>query len=414
MEKTVKNESNVAPTPASTSATSSSTGAPKADHKNRKSLILTTIGFVVVAIAVGLYWLFVLRFEATTNDAYVQGMQVPIVAQTSGNVTEVFFENTDLVHAGDIVVKLDDTNAKLAFESAKNDLASAVRNIQVLYQENLSYKYAIDEKKIALKQAQTDYDHRKGLNLKGAVSVETVQHAQDTLELAQAELEVALQSLKTNEAQLLQTSPEQQPAILSASNNLRDAWIALDRTVIRSPITGYVAKRGVQIGAEISPSSALLSVVPTKPMWVDANFKETQLKGIRIGQPVKVTSDFYGSDVVYQGTVTGLDMGTGSAFSILPAQNATGNWIKVVQRLPVRIDFVSDEMLDKYPLRIGLSMNVNIDIHDESGHVLEAVKRQAPAFQSNVLVPDLTEVNQLIEKIIQENTYSEEIKALAF
>ena len=369
-------------------------------------LILTTLLFVLLGIGVALYWFFIGRFEVTTDDAYVQGMQVPVTAQTSGNVVEVFFENTNLVNAGDIVVKLDDTNARLAFDNAKNELADAVRDVQVLYQENLTYKYEIEEKQIALKQAKADYDHRKGLNLKGAISLETLQHAQDTYELAQAELAVALQGLKTNEAQLLNTAPNQQPTILSAANALKDSWIALKRTEIRSPVTGYVARRSVQIGAEISPSTPLLAVVPTKPMWIDANFKETQLKGLRIGQPVKITSDFYGKKVVYNGKVTGLDMGTGSAFSILPAQNATGNWIKVVQRLPVRIDFDSDDILEKYPLRIGLSMNVSIDIHNEEGKVLEVVQRTTPAFKSDVLVPNLSEVDQLIEQIIKDNSYN--------
>lgn len=383
---------------------------PKSTEDKKKNLILimTTVLFGLVAVAVVIYWFLVLRFEQSTNDAYVQGMQVPIVAQNSGNVTEVYFDNTDLVHAGDIVVKLDDTNAKLIFENAKYQLATAVRQVETLYQQNVAYRLAIDEAKISLQQAQTDFDHREKLNRTGAVSVETYQHAKDALELAQANYNVALQNLKTNETQLLTTEPSQQPTILAAANNVREAWIALDRTIIRSPVTGYVARRSVQIGSEVSPTLPLMVVVPSKPMWIDANFKETQLKDIRIGQAVTLTSDFYGKEITFEGKVTGLDMGTGSAFSLLPAQNATGNWIKVVQRLPVRIDFDSDEILEKYPLRIGLSMNITVDIRDKNGPALEVTQRKNPAFKSNVLIPDLTEVNQLIDQIIQENRYSTE------
>lgn len=375
------------------------------DTKKNRLLILTTAAFAVAAIGIIIYWFLVLRFEQTTNDAYVQGMQVPIIAQNSGNVTEVYFDNTDLVHAGDVVVKLDDTNAQLMYENAKHELATAVRQVQTLYQQNIAAKLSIEESRISLKQAQDDYDHREKLNRTGAVSLEAYQHAKDALELAKANYDVAVQNLKINEAQLLNTEPSQQPAILSAANNLREAWIALDRTVVRSPVTGYVARRSVQIGSEVSPSLPLMVVVPLKPMWIDANFKETQLKDIRIGQAVTMTSDFYGKDVVFEGKITGLDMGTGSAFSLLPAQNATGNWIKVVQRLPVRIDFNSDDILEKYPLRIGLSMNISVDIKDQSGSVLEVSKRKDPAFQSTVLVPNLSEVNALIEKIIADNTF---------
>lgn len=392
---------------APTTPTTPAAEAKKPKLSKKASMTIATIGFIVVAIAAFFYWFLVLRFQESTNDAYVQGMQVSVMAQTSGNVTEVYFDNTDLVHAGDILVKLDDTNAKLAFETAKTDLATAVRQVQMLYQQNMAYKLEINESQVNLTQTKNDYEHRLKLNQTGAISLETLQHSKDAYDLARAELAVAEQNLHTNEAQLLKTDPSKQPAITAAANAVKDAWITLSRTEIRTPVTGYVARRSVQIGSEVSPSTPLLAIVPTKPMWVDANFKETQLKSIRIGQPATMTSDFYGSDIVFTGTVTGLDMGTGSAFSLLPAQNATGNWIKVVQRLPVRIDLdtKSQQLLDKYPLRIGLSMNVVIDIKDTSGAVLEATKRTEPAFKSDVLIPNLTEVETLIQNIINENSY---------
>lgn len=416
----MENTTDVAKPADSTSVSTANTAASNTDNKagnttnnaeaakKKKTLILTTIAFVIVGIAVVIYWFAVLRFEQSTNDAYAQGMQVQIIAQNSGNVTEVYFDNTDLVHAGDVVVKLDDTNAKLVFENSKHELATAVRQVQILYQENIADKLTIDEAAIVLKQAKADFDHREKLNKTGALSLEAYQHSKDALELANANYNIAEQKLKINEAQLLKTALAKQPSVLAAANNVRESWIALDRTTVRSPVTGYVARRSVQIGSEVSPSLPLMVVVPLKPMWVDANFKETQLKDIRIGQPVTVTSDLYGDKVVFQGKVTGLDMGTGSAFSLLPAQNATGNWIKVVQRLPVRVDFDSDDILEKYPLRIGLSMNVTVDIKDQNGPALEPTKRKDPAFKSEVLVPNLTEVNALIDQIISDNTLSAE------
>lgn len=389
----------------STQDTSSQNISNSSHHKLGKKfyMVLATIVFIIAFIAFGIYWLLVLRFQQYTDDAYVAGMQVPIIAQTQGNVIEVFFDNTDLVSAGDIMVVLDNTNATLAFESAKHELASAVRQIQTLYQENIGYKATVEEQRILLVQAEQDYKRRIALG-NGAISREALQHAAQAVASAKAALEVATQQLRSNEAALLDTEPSQQPAILVAADQVRQAWINLQRTVIRSPVTGYVARRNVQIGSEVSPSTALMVVVPTEPMWVDANFKETQLADIRIGQPVSITSDIYGSNVVYDGVITGLDMGTGSAFSLLPAQNATGNWIKIIQRLPVRID-LKPEQVRENPLRIGLSMNVTVDIKDTSGAVLEVSQRTQPAFKSDVLILNLEEVNRIIEGIITENSY---------
>lgn len=377
-------------------------------HVGKKTvMVLATMAFLLAFIAFGVYWFTVMRFQENTDDAYVAGMQVPIVAQTQGNVKEVFFENTDLVNAGDIVVVLDNTNAMLSYESAKFELANSVRQTQTLYQENIAYIAQIEEQKIVLAQAERDYKRRIPLGGKGAISKEDLQHAKESVQIARASLEATIQKLKSNEALLLNTKPSEQPSILAAANQVREAWINLERTVIRSPVTGYVARRNVQIGSEVSPQSSLMVIVPLEPMWIDANFKETQLENIRIGQTVTVTSEIYGTNVVYNGTITGLDMGTGSAFSLLPAQNATGNWIKIVQRLPVRVDLNPEQLKDK-PLRIGLSMNVTVDIKDTSGPVLEMKKRTQAAFKSDVLVLDLEPVNKIIAEIIKENTFTQE------
>ncbi|ATG15478.1 MULTISPECIES: multidrug efflux MFS transporter periplasmic adaptor subunit EmrA [Providencia] len=376
----------------------------KTNKENKRTLwmIIATIIIVLLFVAYGVYWFLVLRFQEYTDDAYVSGLQIPIVAQTTGNVTQVNFENTDLVKAGDVLVVLDKTNAQLAYEQAKHDLASTVRKTKELYINGDQYQAQIQQNRVSLAQAQKDYQRRAALGRSGTISKEDLQHSQEAVQLAQAALDISIQQYNANRALLRNTALKNQPAVQQAADSVRSAWINLQRTEIKSPMTGYVSRRNVQVGSQVSSQSSLMAIVPVQPVWVDANFKETQLENVRIGQPVTINSDFYGSNVSYKGTVVGLDMGTGSAFSLLPAQNATGNWIKVVQRLPVRVE-LDPEQVAKYPLRIGLSMNVTIDIKDQNGPVLSEVQRTTPAFESDVLVLKLNDVDQVINTIISDN-----------
>ncbi|MBG5883600.1 multidrug efflux MFS transporter periplasmic adaptor subunit EmrA [Providencia alcalifaciens] len=374
----------------------------KQENKRTLWMIIATVIFVLLFVAYGVYWFLVLRFQEYTDDAYVSGLQIPIVAQTTGNVTQVNFENTDLVKAGDVLVVLDKTNAQLAYEQAKHDLASTVRKTKELYINGDQYQAQIQQNRVSLAQAQKDYQRRAALGRSGTISKEDLQHSQEAVQLAQAALDISIQQYNANRALLRNTALKNQPAVQQAADSVRSAWINLQRTEIKSPMTGYVSRRNVQVGSQVSPQSSLMAIVPVQPVWVDANFKETQLENVRIGQPVTINSDFYGSNVNYKGTVVGLDMGTGSAFSLLPAQNATGNWIKVVQRLPVRVE-LDPEQVAKYPLRIGLSMNVTIDIKDQNGPVLSEVQRTTPAFESDVLVLKLNDVDQVIDTIISDN-----------
>lgn len=374
----------------------------KQENKRTLWMIIATVIFVLLFVAYGVYWFLVLRFQEYTDDAYVSGLQIPIVAQTTGNVTQVNFENTDLVKAGDVLVVLDKTNAQLAYEQAKHDLASTVRKTKELYINGDQYQAQIQQNRVSLAQAQKDYQRRAALGRSGTISKEDLQHSQEAVQLAQAALDISIQQYNANRALLRNTALKNQPAVQQAADSVRSAWINLQRTEIKSPMTGYVSRRNVQVGSQVSPQSSLMAIVPVQPVWVDANFKETQLENVRIGQPVTINSDFYGSNVSYKGTVVGLDMGTGSAFSLLPAQNATGNWIKVVQRLPVRVE-LDPEQVAKYPLRIGLSMNVTIDIKDQNGPVLSEVQRATPAFESDVLVLKLNDVDQVIDTIISDN-----------
>lgn len=374
----------------------------KQENKRTLWMIIATIIIVLLFVAYGAYWFLVLRFQEYTDDAYVSGLQIPIVAQTTGNVTQVNYENTDLVKAGDVLVVLDKTNAQLAYEQAKHDLASTVRKTKELYINGDQYQAQIQQNRVSLAQAQKDYQRRAALGRSGTISKEDLQHSQEAVQLAQAALDISIQQYNANRALLRNTALKNQPAVQQAADSVRSAWINLQRTEIKSPMTGYVSRRNVQVGSQVSPQSSLMAIVPVQPVWVDANFKETQLENVRIGQPVTINSDFYGSNVSYKGTVAGLDMGTGSAFSLLPAQNATGNWIKVVQRLPVRVE-LDPEQVAKYPLRIGLSMNVTIDIKDQNGPVLSEVQRTIPAFESDVLVLKLNDVDQVIDTIISDN-----------
>ncbi|MEQ9880255.1 multidrug efflux MFS transporter periplasmic adaptor subunit EmrA [Pectobacterium aroidearum] len=380
---------------------------PKTPQRNKKQqrkrvLSLMTFIFVVLGCAWLVYWFLVLRHHQSTDDAYVAGNQIQIMAQVSGSVTHVNVDNTDFVKQGQVLVELDPTDAQQAFERAKTGLANSVRQTHQLIINSKQYQANIELRQTELNKAQSDLSRREALGSANAIGREEVQHARDAVATAKAALEVARQQYQANQAMILDTPLEKQPAIQQASVEMRDAWLALQRTKIVSPIDGYVSRRSVQIGARISSTSALMAVVPANHLWVDANFKETQLANMRIGQPATVIADIYGDDVVYQGKVVGLDMGTGSAFSLLPAQNATGNWIKVVQRLPVRIE-LDPQQVAEHPLRIGLSALVNVDTANTEGSALSETSRTTPAYQSDALTLDLTPVNQDISAIIQAN-----------
>ncbi|MFV0264045.1 MAG: multidrug efflux MFS transporter periplasmic adaptor subunit EmrA [Kluyvera sp.] len=370
--------------------------------KRKRALILLTLLFVIIAVAYGAYWFLVLRHFEETDDAYVAGNQVQIMAQVSGSVTKVWADNTDYIQQGDVLVTLDQTDAQQAFEKAQTQLASSVRQMRQLMINNKQLQANIDIRKTTLAQAQTDLNRRIPLGSANLIGREELQHAKDAVTSAQAALDVAVQQYNANQAMILGTKLEDQPTVRQAATDVRNAWLALQRTKIVSPMSGYVSRRSVQPGAQISPTTPLMAVVPASNLWVDANFKETQLAHMRIGQPVTVISDIYGDDVKYTGKVVGLDMGTGSAFSLLPAQNATGNWIKVVQRLPVRIELDADQ-LAKHPLRIGLSTLVKVDTSNRDGQMLANQIRTSPVYESNAREISLDPVNKLINDIVQAN-----------
>ncbi len=374
----------------------------KKKGKRKRALLLLTLLFIIIAVAYGIYWFLVLHHTEETDDAYVAGNQVQIMAQVSGSVTKVWADNTDFVQKGDVLVTLDPTDAQQAFEKAQTELASSVRQTRQLMINSKQLQASINVQKTALAQAQTDFNRRVPLGNANLIGREELQHARDAVASAQAQLDVSVQQYNANQAMVLDTTLDQQPAVKQAATEVRNAWLALQRTKIVSPMTGYVSRRSVQPGAQISSSTPLMAVVPATNLWVDANFKETQLAHMRIGQSATIVSDIYGDEVKYTGKVVGLDMGTGSAFSLLPAQNATGNWIKVVQRLPVRIELDEKQLAD-HPLRIGLSTLVTVDTANRDGQMLANQARSNPAYESNAREISLEPVNKLIDEIVKAN-----------
>jgi len=377
--------------------------APRNKKKTRKTAMLLLTGiFIIIAIAYLFYWLLVLRHFESTDDSYVAGNQVQIMAQVSGSVTDVNFDSTDFVKKGDVLVTIDPTDAEQAFERSKTALANSVRQTHQLIINGKQYQANIALRQTQLQQAQTDLKRRVVLGNVDAIGREELQHARDAVDTAKAQYDVAVQQYNANQAMVLNTPVDQQPQVLQAAAQVRDAWLALQRTKVRSPIDGFVSRRAVQIGQQITSSTALMAVVPANHIWVDANFKETQLANMRIGQAATVVSDMYGDDVKYHGKVVGMDMGTGGAFSLLPAQNATGNWIKVVQRLPVRIE-LNDQEVKEHPLRIGLSALVTVDTQNRDGLVLAEKVRTEPLYQTTALTLDLAPVNAIIADVIHAN-----------
>lgn len=368
----------------------------------RKVMIRFSIFLAIIALLLLLYWFFVLRNEQDTDDAYVGGNIVAISSQVQGTVTTVMADEADFVKSGQTLVRLDPSDTKLAFERASAELAQAVRQTRTLVTGNQQLAAQVAQRRADLTRAEGDLKRRQSAVADGGVGMEELQHARDAVAAARAALTATEQQLKANRELVLADSAAQHPQVAAAAAQVRERWLALQRTNIISPVSGQVAKRSVQLGAQIAPGSPLLAVIPLDSLWVDANFKESQLRDLRIGQPVKLRADIYGSSVTYHGKIVGLSAGTGSAFSLLPPQNATGNWIKVVQRVPVRIALDPKE-LREHPLRIGLSMVVTVDTADTSGPILSSKPRLKPVLQANVYEQRLKDADAVVNEIIQQN-----------
>jgi membrane fusion protein (multidrug efflux system) len=363
------------------------------------------LGIAVVVIAVigaAIWWMVAGQYRETTEDAYVDGNVVAVTAQVTGVVTAIAADDTDYVKAGSNLVKLDDTDARLALARAEAQLARSVRMVRAQYANVGQTRANVELREVELSKAKADLARRHELLASGAISGEEVKHAEDAVRAATAALGVATQQVAGSSALIDRTTVATNPEVLAAASQVRDAWIAVYRTDVPAPVTGMVTKRNVQLGQKINPGVSLMSVVPLDHLWVNANFKESQLRHIRIGQQVELVADVYGDDVVYRGTVVGQDAGTGSAFSLLPAQNATGNWIKVVQRVPIRIA-LDPKQVAKHPLQLGLSMKVTVATRQREGSRMVTVGAQEHGYSTQVFAQQLASADAVVDKIIAAN-----------
>jgi multidrug resistance protein A len=376
-------------------------------NRRKRNLILLTLILIGIAVAVFLLYLFIWRYEVETDDAYVNGNVVQVNAQINGQISTVEVEDTDHVEKGETLVTFDKADYELAYQKALSKLQLEVSQFRDLKHAIGSARAVVTLKKTALNKAIQDYHRREALVQSGAVSQEELAHVRVFMMQAKADLAAAQEAYKKA---INDSNPglqlKNQPGIQAAIADVRSTWLNLHRTELKAPVSGQVAKKNVHIGQKVAAGQPVLSIISQGKMWVDANFKESQLRQIKRGQLVELVSDLYGSSVVYHGTVEGLSAGTGSAFSLLPPQNASGNWIKVVQRVPVRIALDKEE-LKKHPLRIGLSMKVKIHVgskkvNQQKAAVLSEKNKKARDNES-LDDTDYSEVDQQISSILFPN-----------
>jgi len=378
-------------------------------RRRTRWLFIVSAAFVVVALAATAYWWLYARNYEETDDAYVAGDLVNVTSQVNGTVVSIGADETDYVQKGQELIRLDDTDARVALREAEDQLARVVRQVHTVFTSRDELNAIVVQRRADLSRAQNDLDRRKSLGKSGAVSAEEISHAEETLRGAEQALIAAEKNLAGGTALLGRTGVADNPDVQAASAAVVRAWLTLQRASIHAPVSGYIAKRSAQLGERTSPGNPLLSIVPLDRLRVEANFKEVQLDRMRIGQPVRVVADLYGGRVEYNGTIAGLGMGTGAAFALLPAQNATGNWIKVVQRVPVRVALDPHE-LAAHPLRIGLSTRARVDVRNDSGSQLALTPRKEPVLNTDIYAVDQTGINVRIAQIIAENAPLEPVR----
>jgi membrane fusion protein, multidrug efflux system len=388
--------------------------APEA--KRKRQLIILGLVCLLAGLAYGLYWMLELRFKVDTDNAYVQGNVVQITPQIGGTIVAIEADDTDSVKQGRMLVRLDPADARVALDQAEAQLGQTVREVRATFANNNALSATIDSRQADLARTQAelarltaDLGRREPLVDGGAVSKEEVQHLQTAIANARsaqssatAGLNEAREQLAKNQSLTEGTTPENHPRVLAAAGKYRETWLASQRLGIVAPVSGTVARRSAQVGQRVTAGAPLMAIVPLDQLWVDANFKESQLESLRIGQPATLSADVYGTRTEFKGTVAGLGAGTGAAFSLLPAQNATGNWIKVVQRVPVRILLDAKE-LAAHPLRVGLSMEVTVDAHDQSGKAVTENARTAPVASTPVFDNLDKAADQRVNAIVSAN-----------
>ncbi|KFC09272.1 membrane fusion component of a tripartite multidrug resistance system [Trabulsiella guamensis ATCC 49490] len=371
--------------------------------KRKRNFAILFVILLLIAAGTLAWYLLYARYYETTDDAYVNANLVTLTPQIAGTVTQVTVDEGDYVEKGQPLVLLDPSDTEIALQQAEADLANTVRQVRGLYSTADNYRAQVAAKQVALQTAQSDYARRQKIFATGAIAAEDLSHYRDAVTSAKSDLAAAQQALKTNLAMVDDTVIDSHPEIKSAVATLRQRFLDNARSTILAPVSGFVAKRAVQLGMRVDSGTTLMSIVPLDQVWVDANFKESQMNTMRLGQKVTLTADLYGDDVKYHGTIESLGIGTGSAFSLLPAQNASGNWIKIVQRLPVRITLDPHDM-QEHPLRVGLSMFARVDIRNADGNLLPQKTVDAPRFRTDVYQNALEQADQLVTRILHDNS----------
>ncbi len=374
----------------------------KASSLLRRGLLV--LAAVVVVVGIGIYYALFVRNHVTTDDAYVNGNLVLLTPQIAGTVIAINTDETQYVRRGQVLIELDPRDAKIALAQAKASLGETVREVAQLFTEERRDAALVNAEQTQLSQTDEDLTRDRSLKAVHGVSLETLEHDANAVRSARAALEQAQASLASTQAEIAGTTPATHPRVLQAEANLRAAWLELNRTRVLAPISGYVVRRSVELGEQVTPATEMLAVVPVGSMWVDANFKENQLGDLRIGQPVQVSVDMYGSHVEYHGKVLGLTAGTGSALAVLPTQNASGNWIKIVQRLPVRIGLEPGE-LARHPLFLGLSANIDVSVRDRDGSALSQIPAWPASQHTNVYTEQDSGADGMIDDIVSANLH---------
>ncbi|ACD82954.1 efflux RND transporter periplasmic adaptor subunit [Candidatus Methylacidiphilum infernorum] len=372
--------------------------------RNRR-LVLVSLAILFLGALYFLLWLFIFSRYVITNDAYVIGNLVPLKSQVSGVVTEVLYENTQLVHQGDVLVRLDRLDSRVALERAEANLGETVRRVEDLFFQVQVNRNRLLAEIARLDRLKHDLARYKSVVSYGAVSEQLVDDTEQQVRELEAQVNQDQASLNDAESQIFNTKIEDHPLVKQAASELKNAYLDYVRREVYAPVTGYIANRKVQPGDEVRPDTYLLSVVPLDYLWVEANYREREMKKIRPGQPVTITVDYYGRRLIYHGQVEGLHPGTGSAFALLPPENATGNYIHIVERVPVRIRLSSEE-LKKHPLRPGLSVIAVTHVGKKGEHILSSlVKFPKEKYEAHVYERELDGADQLIQKVIEANLY---------
>jgi membrane fusion protein (multidrug efflux system) len=381
-------------------------GAPAADKPphgpSRHRATIAMVCALIVIVGTGIYYFVFERNQVKTTDAYVNGNMVRLTPQIAGTVIAIDTDNTQFVRRGQVLVQLDPHDNEVALEQAKASLGQTVRDVAQLFTQEARDAATVAAAQTQLTQATQDLDRDRPVFDVHGVSTETLVHDENAVHNARALLSQAQASLASTRAQIVGASPEDHPRVLQAEAGVRTAWLAVARTKVVAPVSGYVVSRAVQLGQQVAPTTEMLAIVPIDSVWIDANFKENQLRDLRIGQPADVRADIYGTHVAYHGTVLGLNAGTGSALAVLPAQNASGNWIKIVQRLPVRIGLDPKELAG-HPLFLGLSTSVHVDTHDLNGASLSEKPVWSAALGTPAYDYQLAGVEDEIRAIVAKN-----------